>query len=97
MSDGLKRAFAVTARTRSDASLTPEMRKFLNALAYFACPVQPQRLAVNAGGPQCAARRKCRDLGYADRVLCEDGRRRWQITLLGRKMISSTSPLAEER
>jgi hypothetical protein len=84
MGDGLKRAFAATARTRWDGRLSDGMRSFLRALAEHEGPVSAQKLSEPASPQQAHPRRRCLELGLAIRPTCSDGRRRWQITGHGR-------------
>jgi hypothetical protein len=91
MGDGLKRAFAAAARTRADASLTPEMRRFLEALPSDGRAISAKRLHLVCTDAQSTARQRCRRFGYADYRVWEDGARGWLILPLGRQMLAAPS------
>ncbi len=92
MGDGLKRAFAAAARTRADASLTPEMRRFLERLVPFTEPQFRGAVGAIESIADKAARTKCVKFGYAEQAQREDGRWGWQILPLGRKMLAAQDP-----
>lgn len=73
MGDGLKRAVAATARTRADASLTPEMRRFLEALPADGRPIPAVRLTVVRDEAQTRTDPCIQD---AKRILHRGGRQR---------------------
>lgn len=87
MGDGLKRAFAATARTRADARLMPEMRRFLGALSSEGIRT-PRELSVPASYAQSLARQQCQKFGYAWMITREDGKRAWQLTDAGRAALA---------
>lgn len=91
MDDGLKRAFAATARTRADASLTPEMRRFLECLAPFTEPQTHGKIGCVATRAQDRARQARKRFGYAEYARREDGKGGWQILRLGRQMLAAPS------
>lgn len=91
MGDGLKRAFAATARTRWNGELTPEMRKFLNALPITGRIVPSGRLRVLCTNDQDKARQKCRKLGLALYGYGPDGAG-WGITDHGRAALAAADP-----
>lgn len=88
MGDGLKRASAAAARTRADASLTPEMRAFLKRLAPFTAPQTRGSIGCVVTRADDRARQACKRFGYADYAEREDGKWGWQITPLGRQMLA---------
>lgn len=88
MGDGLRRAFGAAARTRADASLTPEMERFLRALPADGRIVTPAEVPISANREQDRARQRCKKFAYAWMEVREDGKRGWQITEAGRKALA---------
>lgn len=89
MGAGLKRAFAATARTRADANLTHEMRRFLEALPKDGRPITPKSLPLLCTEAQNQARKRCRRFGYtemSDGILSPKG---WQILPAGLRALAT--------
>lgn len=96
MGDGLKRAVATAA------SLTPEMRKFLERLAPHSEPQTRGKIGCVVNREQDRARQACKRFGYAAFRRRDDGKEGWAITTAGRKALaeppspaSSTSRVGE--
>lgn len=88
MGDGLKRAFAAAARTRADASLTPEMAQFLRSLPADGAILTVHQVPGVVTRTVDRARQKCRRFGYAWMAVREDGKKGWQLTEAGRKALA---------
>jgi hypothetical protein len=97
MGDGLKRAFAATARTRADATLTPEMRRFLEALPVDGRPMPAARIPIHCNREQDKARQRCRRFGYAQMGGGGDTPKGWQILEAGRRALAASAPSTAER
>ncbi|MCJ2087658.1 hypothetical protein MKK88_16950 [Methylobacterium sp. E-005] len=91
MGDGLKRAFAATARTRWDGKLTPEMLKFLKALAPYTVPQTRGNVGCVINRADDRARQKCKQLGLVGYDQREDGKWGWQITPHGRAALEQSA------
>jgi hypothetical protein len=83
MSDGLKRAFAATARTR----LNDEDFKFLRELAKWDGVASPQDLGPQWRSGQNPARQKCK----RNKLVTYEGGY-WRMTDLGRLVLSPPAP-----
>jgi len=93
MGDGLKRAAAAAARTRADASLTPEMRAFLDLLAPHSKPMTRKALGCVTSEAEERARGACRRLGYAKfHRLTPFDPVGWSITAAGRRARNAPTP-----
>lgn len=87
MAEGLKRASQAAARTRWDGALSPEMTRFLKALAPFTEPQLRGKVGCVITRADDRARQKCKRLGLVGFDQRGDGKWGWQITEAGRLAI----------
>lgn len=84
MAQGLKRASQAAARTRWDGTLSPEMKRFLQALEPFTEPQLRGKVGGAVTRVDDRARQKCKHLGLVGFDQRSDGKWGWQITEAGR-------------